>query len=140
MIYLQKLSLTTNLYDMKKVLLTLAFGLFFVAFSNAQEKTEAVAVKTETTKKACTAKKACCASKAVAGADKSVEGNAGKATKACSKSKTECSAKAKKECKASKAVSGSEKSSEGNPGKATKACSKSKASCSKTKKTCTKKA
>jgi len=132
---------------MKKLILSLAFGLFFVAFSNAQENTKTVKVKNEVAKtvvkKQCIAKKACCASKAkaVAGSEKSVEGNAGKSA-TCSKSKASC-AKAKKECSAAKAkaVSGSEKSIEGNPGKAVKSCSKSKKACSsKEKKACTKKA
>lgn len=94
---------------MKKLILTLAFGLFFVAFSNAQTTTETkkdtkatYSVQKEkttatATTKSCAGKKAkgCCAGK------KSCKG---KANKSCAgKDKASCKGKANKSCGAGKA-------------------------------------
>ncbi len=127
---------------MKKVILTLVFGLFFVAFSTAQEKTvEKVVVKKECTTKSkkcadaakceikcsadctkkdcekCVAKKADCKKKC--DAKKSA---CKKEKKACKTSKKECKS-SKKECKTAK-----------------KSCSKEKKECKKSKKECAAKA
>jgi len=133
---------------MKKIVLAVVFGLFFVAFSNAQESVSKEIVKVETTVKADAYQ---CPMDCEKGKTYAKPGSCPvckmdlkkvDATKNTAKS---CSGTAKKGCCASKtAAAGAKKSCSKDGGKATKSsCSgKSKKSCSKggAKKSCSKKA
>ncbi len=78
---------------MKKIILTLAFGLFFIAFSNAQSTESKTEYSVEKSKTTTTASPSC---HAKAGSKASCAGK----SKACcaGKSKTSCSGKAKASC------------------------------------------